>query len=518
MSGGPRVLVVGGGLVGLSCAVFLAWHGVRCVLVERHAGLLSHPRQRSLSIRSMESYRQVGLEPALLADRLHLPGPADYVSVRADSLAGRHEAVALHVDVAAGADLSPCAGLPIDQDRVERLLCRRAVELGARVRFGVELTDLRQDRHHVSGVLRVAGAEPEPVECDYLVAADGADSPIRHALGVASTDSGGERRMLTALVAADLRPALAGRTVDMAYLSRPRPGTFLMSLGRDAHRWVFGTVDEAGDDVGTCVTLVRQAVGVPDLPVTLLPQLPGSDRRVMRFRVGASVADRYRVGRVFLAGDAAHVMPPTGGFGGSTGVEDARNLAWKLATVALGRAGDGLLDSYEAERRPAATAALAQATARAGHRFGSGGGATEPIVDRNDVLLGFGYRSNAVVTGRPPPVVSPAASLTGRPGTRAPHVWLADGRSTVDLFGDRFVLLTAGDALGWRRVTRRAPVPVDVHGCGGEVAGVYRLGSSEGVLVRPDGVVAWRGDRPEPEVFSAVLARVLSLPAPVSSP
>src|SRR5262249_26339527 len=155
-------------------------------------------------------------------------------------------------------------------------------------------------------------------------------------------------------------------------------------------RWVFGTTDDPGagePDEERCVELIRTAVGLP-LPIRLRPQMEGTGKTGMRFKVGAEGAASYPAGRGFLSGDAAHLMPPTGGFGGATGVQDAHNLAWTLAAVLRGHAGPALLDTYHEERHPVGEFTMAQAAARSNLRFGPGSGTAE-IVDHATVTLGY---------------------------------------------------------------------------------------------------------------------------------
>jgi hypothetical protein len=227
--------------------------------------------------------------------------------------------------------------------------------------------------------------------------------------------------------------------------------------------------------------------------------------------MAAVVAERFRAGRCFLIGDAAHLMPPTGAFGGNSGIHDAHNLAWKLAMVVRGEADARLLDSYDAERRPVIAATLAQALARLQQWFKDPAGRLPPavaIVDDYDVVFGQRYDTGAFVLEGTPPQrpFEPFAELSGRPGTRAPHLVVERGAeriSMLDLFGRCFVLL-AGDA-AWRRaaaaVSERQGIALDCHivGSGEDLRdperrwpAAFGIGSSGAVLVRPDGFVAAR--------------------------
>ena len=184
----------------------------------------------------------------------------------------------------------------------------------------------------------------------------------------------------------------------------------------------------------------------------LRPQIPGTDIKVLGFPIAAHIAHRYRAGRVFLVGDAAHTWPPTGGQGANAGIQDAHNLAWKLATVLKGTAGAGLLDTYGQERRRTGLLTMGAAMARFATRMAPGHG---PEVLDGAVAMGYQYRSSAVVgatDGDPPPL--PPVALTGQPGSRAPHLQVTlDHRpiSTLYLYGRAFVLLAGVDGTGgWR--------------------------------------------------------------------
>ena len=199
-------------------------------------------------------------------------------------------------------------------------------------------------------------------------------------------------------------------------------------------------------------------------------------------------------GRVFLAGDAAHVVPPNGGYGGNTGVQDAHNLAWKLAAVVNGEAGAALLDTYDAERRPLARLTVEQAYTRYATRVVPERGTddVEPFIDDLTMEIGLVMRSAAVIAdadGEDDGALHLHPTQTrGRPGTRAPHVALGDGRSTLDLFGADFVLLRGPPAPtstvppGWPSTS------IDADG----VADAYGISAEGAALVRPDGIVAWR--------------------------
>ncbi|OJY38843.1 FAD-dependent oxidoreductase [Pseudonocardia sp. 73-21] len=544
MSAAPtgHVVVVGGAVVGLSTALFLAHHGVAVTVVERHAAALRHPRARMVNPRTMELYRQVGIEEQLVAARSLTADLSAKTMIGAPTLAGpesfstpmRDELPELT------SDITPCTWCAIDQDRLEEIVAKRAAGLGVRLRFATECTGLTQDGEGVTVALRdAATGATETLRADYFVAADGGRSPVRTALGISSDGPGIFMETLSVVVQADLSAALRGRDLGLGYFEQPAPGTLLMPL--DGSRWVFYTPHPTDGDAATvddavAVELFRAAIGQPDLVVGAPEvQIAATGETVLGFEIGAQVARSYRDRRVLLAGDAAHTMPPTGALGAGTGVQDAHNLAWKLAAVLGGTAGPELLDTYESERRPVAQLTMAFGMAEMADRTGDEDEEQRPGYAAT--LLGYVYREGAVVaqdTGADGPAALDP-ELLGRPGTRAPHVPLVlDGTaiSSLDLYGSSFVLVAGPDGQSWESAVQQArdrlAQPLAVYRIGdgptdpsGRWADVHGVGADGAVLVRPDGFVAWRapgvGADPGAELLGA-LARVLSLPAPSRTP
>ena len=339
------VLIVGGSLVGLTASVLLAAHGVPHLLVERHKGTAIHPRAASFHQRTMEIFRSVGLQEAVEA-----AAAREFVQngaiVAVDSLSGR-ELACFYRSYNDGVEgLSPTSRLFITQVGLEPLLRDRARELGAELVFGTELTGFAQDEDGVSVQLASARRRSRPtVRARYLIAADGAHSPVRDAARHRDGGRGSFADCVTIYFRADLRALIGDRNLSVVYVNRPDLlGFFRFSFAADAgFLAVFAAIDaEGGRDRHVaqglsperCAGLVRSALGVPaDFPVEI--------ENVQPWSATADTASAFRAGRVFLAGDAAHVMPPTGGFGGNTGVGDAHNLAWKLAMVVKGEAGAG---------------------------------------------------------------------------------------------------------------------------------------------------------------------------------
>jgi hypothetical protein len=266
---------------------------------------------------------------------------------------------------------------------------------------------------------------------------------------------------------------------------------------------------------GTCVEYVRTALGAPDLPVQI--------ENVQRWSATADWAERFADGRVLLAGDSVHVMPPTGGFGGNTGVQDAYDLSWKLAAVLDGTAGPDLLDRYDTERRPVGSFTTEQAYTRYVLRLDPSLGKENlmPIVDEAAVELGYRQLSTGIQVeeGDDGALWEDPREPTARPGMRAPHLPVdQDGAagSLLDHFGDGFVLLAGEDGGGWSEVAARLDVPVATHRHGadfgdasGRFAELYGIGREGAALVRPDGFVAWR-TRGGPESEGDALADALT--------
>jgi 2-polyprenyl-6-methoxyphenol hydroxylase-like FAD-dependent oxidoreductase len=467
------VLIVGGSLVGLSTAAFLAWHGVECLAVERHEGTAIHPRAAHFNQRTIEIYRSFGLEDAIV-DAAAREFVQDGAIMSVESLAGR-EIEWFFRNINEGVeDLSPSRQLFITQRGLEPILLSRAQELGARVEYACECTALEQDADGVTATL----ADGRTVRARYVVAADGSRSPVRERLGIALRGRGAFSKSLTIYFRADAAPLIGDRNLSVMYVFNPEVYGFLrFELDAQAGFLAASKARESSDlwgDMGEerCRELVRAALGA-DIPIEI--------ENVQPWTASADSAERYQEGRIFLAGDAAHQMPPNGGFGGNTGVADAHNLAWKLAFVLRGEAAPALLDTYDAERRPVGAFTAEQAYTRYVVRLAPELRSDDltPYVDDPQITLGQRYRSSAILEepGDDAPFEHPREG-TGRPGFRAPHVEVG-GRSTLDLFGRDFVLLRGSE--------------IDPA-----VAERYGIAADGASLVRPDGYVAWRTRRLEP--------------------
>src|SRR5262245_2354798 len=260
----------------------------------------------------------------------------------------------------------------------------------------------------------------------------------------------------------DLQPVLQGRRLTSCFVTDinasilPREDRWLLALQYSPER---GEKPEDFDQTRT-EQLVRKAAGRDDVRVKLFDARP--------WQVTAYVADRFCRDRVFIVGDAAHTMPPTGGYGGNTGIHDAHRLAWKLALVTQGVAAPALLDTYDSERRPVAEGTLAQALARLGAWFKNLGDRLPPpaaLVDDSAVIFGQSYGAGALAHELERAVFENPKTPSGRPGPRAPHVLLQQGTSSValhDLVGREFLLLIGPDAELWEKaaptVTRESQI------------------------------------------------------------
>ncbi|WP_020666529.1 FAD-dependent oxidoreductase [Amycolatopsis nigrescens] len=530
------VLIAGGGVTGLSTALFLARQGIRPILVERHPSTAIVPQARAFNPRSMEIYRALGLEEEIRGRQSMLVDFPEMIG--ADTLAGEER---FRLDVLTHLrppeTLSPADWALTDQDELERILRAHAERGGADVRFGTELVSFdTSDAEGVTAILREldSGAEYR-VRADYLIAADGHRAGIRGRLGIGADGPGVLSEVVNFVFDADLTAVLGDRRFLLAYLDQPVTGTALVPL-REFGRWMLGVprhpeLGTSVDDVTErrCAELARAAVGDPDLELTLVPPVPGWPQKVSGTRIGGWVADRYRAGRVFFAGDAAHVVPPSGSYGANTGIADAHNLAWKLAAVLNGQAGQALLDTYEDERRPVAQTTLETAM-RLLHDRHQGTGDDVTKVDDLAMIFGYRYHSAAVSTETSVPdgPVEDPRTPTGRPGLRAPHVWLdrAGTRlSTLDLCTGACTLLAGPAGGAWAAAAEKAAadgIELNFHRVGAELRDpenrfldAYGIGKTGATLIRPDGFVAWRAAelpaQPEHELRQA-LTRLLALP------
>ncbi|WP_170994604.1 FAD-dependent monooxygenase [Streptomyces sp. BPSDS2] len=511
-SSGTRVLIVGGSLVGLSTAVFLAHHGVPVTLVERHPSTSIHPRAVGYYPRTAELLATVGVEQAAKAAAAGFEKHRTRAGV--ESLSGK--VLFAKEELEGGdelADLTPSTLLLLPQDRLEPILRTRAEELGADLRFGTELRSFTQDDDGVRAVLRGADGSETVLAADYLVAADGPRSSVRESLGAEREGRGVLSRHVSIAFGADFGAVLGERRYSVVHVQNDKVTGILVHddtltegtliVGYDPAR------GEGLDDFtdARCAELVSAAIGSDKVDVTIRSRFP--------WDMAELVTEDFVHGRVLIAGDAAHQIPPTGGYGANTGIADAFNLSWKLAYVLRGTAGRALLDTYHDERRPVGTYTARQGSLQLAVRSRT---ATEEqqaaTHDAMRVTMGQAYPSGAFIGEEgvePLPLTSDPRTLRGEPGTRAPYVVLERDSApvaTLDLFGDGFVLLAGAEGGSWAEAagTAASELGMDLafhrialNGGGSALtdarglwAEAYGVGSTGAVLVRPDGIVAWR--------------------------
>lgn len=495
------VLIVGAGPVGLSMALALRHLGVGCVVVDKHESPMDFPRGRGITVRTMELMRRWGLEASLR--EVGVP-PSEVAVFVGDSLLAptfdRFIASAARASASSPSDRLICF-----QNVAEVVLRDAALAAGADIRYGWELVDADDDGDGVTASLvERSSGHPRSLRSSWLVAADGAHSPTRLRLGVGRHGPGVVAHVVSIVIDADLRDRTADRA-SVLYRIGCLPGATLLGMDNDRDRWgLIYEYDPAVDSEESftehrLLGLARTAIGDPDLDLAIAG--------VRFWKSTALVADRFRVGRSFLVGDAAHVTTPIGGLGMNCGIGDVDNLSWKVAAVVAGWADESLLDTYEAERQP-----VAELTVQASL------GAARPPAQTDGLVLGASYESSAVVPdgSQPPAALDPLGTYlpTGRPGHRAPHLWLDDARvvSTLDLFGDGFVLLTTPAGTAWHTVVQReSHIPIRVHVIDHpEWPDLYGVGPLGAVLVRPDGYVGFRavGVPTDSNDLGAALARL----------
>ncbi|GGX60779.1 hypothetical protein GCM10010358_14170 [Streptomyces minutiscleroticus] len=530
------VVIVGGSLVGLSASVFLGRLGTAHRVVERRAATSEHPRGRGNNMRTMELFRTAGLEPDIRRAAATLSG--NHGILQTDTLsAGRGTWLSARLTGRAPeTEVCSAARCACSQNDLEPVLLAHARELGGDVRFGTELVSFTESRDGVTCVLREReSGRTYPVRTAYLLAADGPRSPVRERLGIGRSGRGDLFHNVSVTFRSKrLREAVGDRRFLVCYLNGTEGEGVLLPVDNE-EAWVFhvpwfperGQTLEHFTDT-RIASHIRAAVGVRDVDVEVTARAP--------WHAADRVADRYRRGRVFLAGDSAHEMPPTGAFGSNTGIQDAHNLAWKITAVLRGWAGEGLLDTYESERRPVALATSARAIEQAAREQHPGYTPTQGPgrgTDLMTVALGYRYRSTAVSgADAGAPVIPASLRLRADPGTRAPHMPVVhDGvaKSTIDLYERCFVLLCGLPDGPWPPAAHRAAaglgVPLTAYSIGsgpgfdldtgtGDWAAAHGVTPRGAVLVRPDGFVAWRSSdvptRPEAEL-TRVLEGVLSL-------
>lgn len=534
------VLIVGGGMVGLTLAVELGTYGADCMIINEGTSTAGHPQGNSLNSRTMEHFRRLGLSGAIRKTGMPADHPTDVVYTT--RFAG-WELARLPMPSTAeklgdfeNTELTPEAIHRANFFYIEPILKARAEELEqVDVRFGHRLLSFEQGEDGVTAVVEnVADETRQNIRCDWLVGCDGARSTVREALGIGYDGKGGEDetfmrgRMLSTYV----------RAPELLDIMTCKPGWHYWTVNADT-RSSIATLDAKGE----FVALTRMPPGENETTVdaaaeflsTVGADIPVEVLSVKSWMAGlALVADRYQDRRVVMAGDAVHLFTPTGGFGMNTGVDDAANLAWKLAAVTQGWAPAALVDTYEAERRPIGLRNTAMS-----HQFASAVAGLEiPDTLEDDteagvrareetgaylatfteefrslgIQLGARYAGSSLIVDDADsgPEDSPFAYVpSSTPGGRAPHVWFSADRALFDEFSRGFTLLRLADAApddaAFAVAAKARDIPfasVDVYR-----DDIRELYGHDLVLIRPDHHVAWRGNT-LPDDVAGLLAQL----------
>lgn len=522
------VIIVGGGPVGMNLALDLAWRDVPCMLVNEPKTTPNHPQGNTHNARTMEIYRRLGI-----ADRMRdvgLPmdhcGDAIFVTRINSHEIGRIRIPTLRERLTPGSfdlEIGPEPLQRASQMFVERILKE---ELDTRdtvdMRFGWKMTGFAPAEDGVTvDIENVETGETETVSCGYLVGCDGGRSTIRRSLGIEYDGKSGEEvdfmmgQMLSVyFYAPALYDVMKTDAPWQFHSMNPEGRASIVALDGKGHFLTWAKL-EPGQDAETLDPrpYIWRVVG-EEIPVEILSSKP--------WQAGLSlVADEYQRGRVILAGDAVHLFTPTGGFGMNTGVGDAENLGWKLAAWHDGWAGDGLIDTYETERRPVAIRNLAQSYALAQAKSSlsvpqgiedetpEGEKLREDLGARTEEALAEEYFSMGIQLGArydDSPIIhaeegeirtsDPFTYVpTAWPGGRAPHRWLSDGTALFDHFGKGFTLLRFGgmaaDTTALEQAAAEKGVPLTIFDePDPETRALYE---ADLALIRPDQYVAWRG-------------------------
>ena len=546
------VVIAGAGPAGLTMSLLLSRKGIRHLVLEKRERIGTLPRARGINVRSVEILTQLGLGDDLAQDALVPPWTDSflYTETLAGPIIGRMPGL---MAPGAAAPWSPCAYRVAAQDRLDPMLHEHARRQGnADVRLGHEVTGFDQDASGIAVQVRRSDDAAYCVQARYLIAADGGGSPLRALAGIAQAGQPNLRSFVNVHLHADLSRFTAGREATLIWTLAPGVEGLFQPLDGQRKWAVQIQFDPSTDTVEAwtrerIVERLRAMIGSAHAHEVGFEIL-----NVYAYTLSVMLAQRLRSGRVLLAGDAAHKIPPYGGFGLNTGIQSAHNLAWKLAAVLRGQAGEALLDSYETERLEVARRNCAFGRTNAGYVEQMMGAlrAAGSLEARQEAFrrsrqygnwmgldLGAHYEGpGAFVPDEAPvpavddPVIDYVAH--GKPGWRAPHFWLKQGglrRSVIELFDAEFVLLAGEQGQAWVDAAGLADLParIEAHRVGSDgglvpedgvdFCTLYGIAADGAVLVRPDGHVAFRSPSTVSDPADALSAAMKAVLSPATS-
>ncbi|MCU5462668.1 FAD-dependent monooxygenase [Bacillus cereus] len=512
------VLIVGGGLSGLAAALFLAKHNIEYLLIERHPSTAIHPKAGGITFRTMELFRELGLEQRIRSAGKALENCRGRIAVHTIAEANKEELEKMRTAQYGNdekllqkvEEISPSKQTACYQITLEEMMLQEARTLGGELSFYHELVSYEQNEHGVIATIRNRETEEESIiHCDYVIAADGAKSKIRDQLGIRTEGRGTiGGYYMNIYFEADLSEFIQGDAFGFSMVLHPEVLGALIPVDNE-RRWIYHVSydplkGERPEDftIKRCKQIIQTAIGSINVELEIVSVLP--------WEATESIATKFQDNRIFLVGDSAHIMPPTGGFGSNTGIQDAHNLAWKLAAVIKGKAKPKLLETYHEERYPVAKLTTDYASSllfRAANREEE----SSNNMDGLAVTVGYQYCSKAIIDDSANSHRMDIVDLSGRPGTRAPHFFgMYEGEkvSILDLFGNNFVLLTEIENSSWAEavfdVSSKLGINIKVYSVGlrGDFITqenifreLYGIENEGVVLIRPDGFIGWRSEK-----------------------
>lgn len=507
-----QILIVGAGPSGLTCSMLLNTMNISNILIERKTEISNHPRAIGFTCRTIEIFRSLGITEKEIQS-----APEDFrlIRKRVESLAGKHYEESHWTDgpnkgkgapttIPPGQEkqqkekpnYSPFRPAAIPQDKLEAVLMKRGKELGADIRMGHTLKTFNQDGDGVTANVVDSQGNEVTIEAAYMIAADGHRSPIRTALGIQRQGRGHIRTIRSVLFHAPALDVYLATGVRQFSISQPDFSGFVTTYGDS--RWALMFEDDQERSHQELDRCIIKAAGREDF-----------ERKIIatgRWEMTALIADTFQVDRIFLSGDAAHTLPPNrGGYGANTGIDDAHNLAWKLAAVLRLNASSKLLETYDVERRPIAWLRLKQIFARADYQpFAAGISDGVDIIDDN--AMEFGQRYGTTEEHQTIAEAKAPDEWNGCIGTRAPHAWITipedndseQRKSTLDLVDNNKWLLFTTSSMPLNESDFKVPLcnlvlDLDVSSSTTNLLDLYGLPKGRCILIRPDGYIAWKG-------------------------